>query len=47
MQTDKEIAEYVKTTLDDKFGGPWNAIVGKEFGGNVTYIPGVCVYKDI
>ena len=39
FQTEKEIAETLKTELDEKFGGPWHVIVGKKFGGRVTYIP--------
>lgn len=40
LQSEKEIAEAMKSELDETFGGPWIVVVGKKFGGLVTYIPG-------
>lgn len=31
----------MKSELDETFGGPWIVVVGKKFGGLVTYIPGI------
>uniref|UniRef100_H2ZQ79 Dynein light chain n=1 Tax=Ciona savignyi TaxID=51511 RepID=H2ZQ79_CIOSA len=46
-KTDKEKAEYIKGELDEEFGGPWNVIVGKKFGGVITHIPDHFIYFNI
>nr|XP_026693789.1 dynein light chain 1, cytoplasmic-like [Ciona intestinalis] len=46
-KTDKEKAEFLKIELDEVNGGPWNVIVGKKFGGVVTYIPDHFIYFSI
>ncbi|CAK8695591.1 unnamed protein product [Clavelina lepadiformis] len=28
-KTENERAEYIKMDLDDRFGGPWNVVIGK------------------
>ena len=33
----KDMAIYVKQTLDKKIGGSWHVIVGTNFGSFVTY----------
>ncbi|XP_076808514.1 uncharacterized protein LOC143451682 [Clavelina lepadiformis] len=46
-KSEKERAEYIKLELDDRFGGPWNVVVGKKFGGVITYIPGHFMYFSL
>lgn len=41
------MAEYLKVTLDDIYGGPWNVIVGERYGGVVTHIPSKKFTKKI
>jgi len=33
----KDMAESIKGSLDERFGGSWHVCVGKEFGNFVTY----------
>ena len=39
----KDMAIYVKQTLDKKIGGSWHVIVGTNFGSFVTY-ENACMY---
>ncbi len=37
------MAEFIKRSLDKKFGGSWHVIVGKHFGSYMSYEDGCVV----
>ncbi|PWN53861.1 hypothetical protein IE53DRAFT_309462 [Violaceomyces palustris] len=37
LSVEKDIAAYVKRTMDERFGATWHAVVGKNFGSYVTH----------
>ena len=38
-----ECAEHIKRTLDEKFGGCYNVVVGRDFGAYFHYEAGACL----
>lgn len=36
-KVEKDIAQFIKTEFDSKYGSTWHCIVGKDFGSFVTH----------
>ncbi|EAY02487.1 Dynein light chain type 1 family protein [Trichomonas vaginalis G3] len=47
FNTQREMAEYLKKTMDKQFGPTWNVIVGHHFASNLKHIAGNFVYLYI
>ncbi|CAD5219770.1 unnamed protein product [Bursaphelenchus okinawaensis] len=37
---DKDVAAYLKDSLENRFGPTWHCVVGKSFGSRVSFEPG-------
>eukprot|EP01053_Blabericola_migrator_P003246 Blabericola_migrator_1__3245@NODE_1956_length_3501_cov_965_186954_g1247_i0_p5_GENE_NODE_1956_length_3501_cov_965_186954_g1247_i0NODE_1956_length_3501_cov_965_186954_g1247_i0_p5_ORF_typecomplete_len130_score25_90Dynein_light/PF01221_18/1_1e26MCR_D/PF02505_14/1_3OAD_gamma/PF04277_13/0_31_NODE_1956_length_3501_cov_965_186954_g1247_i030033392 len=46
-KTQLEVAEYIKTQFDEKFGPKWHCVVGRHFASHVSYEPHHYVYLKI
>ncbi|KAJ5066429.1 dynein light chain 2 cytoplasmic [Anaeramoeba ignava] len=44
MNSEQEVAQYIKQSFDTKYGKSWNCIVGQHFGANVTSMENHMIY---
>ena len=41
---DSDIADYIKTEFDNRYGGDWHCIVGKNYGSSITPLDESFIY---
>lgn len=44
FRSESDIADYVKTQYDEKHGGDWHCIVGRNYGSSITPLDGHFIY---
>ena len=44
FRTESDIADFIKTQYDEKHGGEWHCIVGRNYGSSITPLDGHFIY---